>query len=312
MDISLLFSPLDVRGHTLRNRLVMPPMVVNRGIATPEAATWYGARARGGVALVIVEATSVQLFGWELTADNLRPLVEAIHAGGALAAIQLFPTPRRVPRSPNTFGADDIQQMLAQYAIAARACAQAGFDGIEPHGAHGFLLNQFFAPQDNRRADAYGGSLENRMRLALEVVTAVKPACEEMLLLYRHTPVGRGYGLDDSRALAVELVRAGVDVLDLSPSSVDSPGDRSAPLMGLGASVIAVNDLEEPGRALFALRERRADLIAVGRQLIADAEWPNKLRAGREGEIVRCIKCDGCHKDLQTGIPVGCTQWGAL
>jgi 2,4-dienoyl-CoA reductase-like NADH-dependent reductase (Old Yellow Enzyme family) len=130
-----------------------------------------------------------------------------------------------------------------------------------------------------------------------------------MLLFYRHTPVGAGYGIEDSLVLARALARAGVDVLDLSPSSHAAPGDRAAPFTSLGVPVIAVNQLDHVERALEVLREGRASLVAVGRGLIADPDWPRKVREGRLGEIVRCVYCDGCHEDLRAGIPIGCSQW---
>ncbi len=208
--------------------------------------------------------------------------------------------------------AHQIDQLVDRYRIAAEVCAQASFDGIEPHGAHGYLLNQFFSPERNQRTDAYGaGTLESRMRLALRIVEAVRPIVDRagMLLLYRHTPVGAGYGIQDSLVLAKALVEAGVDVLDLSPSSHAVPGDRAAPFMSLGAPVIAVNQLDRVERALEVLREGRASLVAVGRGLIADPDWPLKVREGRLDEIVECVYCDVCHEDLRAGIPVGCSQW---
>ena len=105
------------------------------------------------------------------------------------------------------------------------------------------------------------------------------------------------------------LIRAGVDILDLSPSSAERPGDRAAPFVGLGAPVIAVNNLDIVERALEVLNEKRADLVAVGRGLIADADWPIKVKEGRLGDIVACTKCDECYADLRKGGPVGCIQW---
>lgn len=312
MDVGPLFEPLRVGGKTLRNRIVMPPMVVVRGITTPEGIEWYGERARGGVGLVIVEATSVNRFGEELTAENLKPLVDAIHDGGALAAIQLFPVDFGVEVSPAGLGREVIERMVDRYRTAARICGEAGFDGIEPHGAHGYVLNQFFSPVQNRRRDEFGGCLENRMRLGLRIVEAVRPVCEAagMLLLYRHTPVGQGYEIDESLVLAGKLVEAGADILDISPASAEKPGDRAAPFKGLGVPVIAVNELDRIDRALETLAEERADLVAVGRGLIADPEWPLKVRDGRFEEIVECIRCDeGCFGNLRAGIPVECTQW---
>ena len=313
-SVAALFEPLTVRGKTLRNRIVLPPMMVCRPLDGAAAAVWYGERAAGGVGLVIVEATRVHQFERQYTADNLRPLVDAIHAGGALAAIQLYPMlAENGAREPAALSLAEIDALVAAYVHATEVCLAAGFDGVEPHGAHGFMLNRFFSPLQNTRCDAYGGdSLAGRMRLAERIVTALRPVCgDEQLLLYRHTPQGPGYGVDDSLVLAKRLVAAGVDILDLSPSSIDAPGDLAAPFMGLGAPVITVNDLDNVSSAVAVLTQGRADLVAVGRGLIADPCWPIKVRDGREAEIVTCIKCDHCFVDLREGIPVGCTQWSA-
>jgi 2,4-dienoyl-CoA reductase-like NADH-dependent reductase (Old Yellow Enzyme family) len=207
----------------------------------------------------------------------------------------------------------DIERLLAQYRAAAEICAQAGFDAVEPHGAHGFLLNQFFSTTHNRRTDEYGGSLAGRMKLALDILATIRPIVQQagMLMLYRHTPLrsGFGYTIEDSLALAKELVKAGVDILDISPASDTAPADRAAPFMKLGAPVIAVNEMDRAPRALEALNEKRATLVAVGRGLIADADWPIKVREGRLEEIVACTYCDQCHSDLRQGVPVGCAQW---
>ncbi len=318
LDVSPLFQPLQVKNKLFRNRIVMPPMVQLRKITSPEGIGWYRERARG-VALVIVEATAVNRFGAELTVSHLRPLVDAIHEGGALAAIQLFPVTFDFPRTtplptPADLTLDDIAVIVRNYRLATEICSEAGFDGVEPHGAHNYLINQCFSPEQNTRTDAYGGSLENRMRFALGIVRTMRHVAEkaEMLLLYRHTPVGKGYGFSDSVRFVQYLIRDGVDVLDISPASADAPGDRSAPFTGLGVPVIAVNRMDEPERALEVLREKRADLIAVGRGLIADPEWVQKVRNGRFGDIIRCMRCDeGCHGHLKLGIPVTCVEWPA-
>lgn len=313
-DVSPLFRPLPVKHKTLRNRVVMPPMVVNRGLTGPEARAWYGRRA-AGVGLVIIEASDSIRFGKEFTADNLRPLAEAIHAAGALAAIQVFPGWRGQPTAPHDLTKEQIGELIAQYRLAAEICAGAGFDGIEPHGAHGFLLNQFLSPVRNRRTDEYGGSLTNRIRLAREIVEAIRPIADRagMLVLYRHTPVRPDfeYGMAESLKLAAALVEAGVDILDISPASDVAPGDRAAPFTRLGVPVIAVNRLDEVPRALEVLNYGRADLIAVGRGLIADPDWPIKVREGREDKIMRCMRCDECHEMLRRGEPVRCAEWTA-
>lgn len=310
-DIKVLFEPLQVKNKILRNRIVMPPMVVNRGIIASEAQEWYGHRAKGGVGMVIVEATSVARFGFDYNADNLKPLVDTIHNGGALAVIQLFPGMFGQPDTPTLMTIEQIEQLISQYRVSVEVCAEAGFDGVEPHGAHGFLLNQFFSPIQNKRTDQYGDTLEGFMRLALNIVKAIREVAEKknMLILYRHTPIGAGYGIEESLVLAEELVKAGLDIIDISPSSDSAPADMAVHFMKFGIPVIAVNEMDNVQRACEALREKRANLIAVGRGLIADPDWANKVSDGRMDEIVECIKCNECFKDLSNGVPVGCPQW---
>jgi NADPH2 dehydrogenase len=317
VDVSPLFEPLEVRGKILRSRIVMPPMVQLRPITSDAGIQWYRERAAGGVSLVIVEATAVNRFGSELTADNLRPLVEAIHEGGALAAIQLFPVsfdfPRtETPPAPEELSIDAIADIVDDYQRAGAICAAAGFDGVEPHGAHGYLLNQFFSPGQNERTDLYGGPQANRERLALQIVQVLRPLRDDgLLVLYRHTPIGNGYGIDDSRVFLGHLVQAGVDMLDISPASDAAPGDRAAPFADLGVPVIAVNHMDEVERAAEVLHEGRAHLVAIGRGLIADPEWPCKVREARFDEIVQCERCnEGCFGHLKQGIPVECVEWG--
>jgi 2,4-dienoyl-CoA reductase-like NADH-dependent reductase (Old Yellow Enzyme family) len=311
IDVSPLFEPLEVRGKTFRNRIVMPPMVQLRGITTPDGIAWYKEHARGGVGLVIVETTGVHRFGTELTAENLKPLVDAIHGEGALAAIQLFPWIFGETVAPADLSRAEIEDLIGAFGIAARVCSEAGFDGVEPHGAHGYLLNQFFSPVANERTDEFGGDLENRMRLALAITRTVKDEIgPDVLLLYRHTPVGKVYGIEESLFLAERLAEIGVDVLDVSPASSDAPGDRAAPFKQLGIPVIAVNELDVVERALEVLHENRADLIAIGRGLIADPDWPIKVRTDRLDEIVHCIRCGKkCFGNLSARIPIECSQW---
>jgi len=311
LDIRPLFEPLRVGDLTIPNRIVMPPMVQLRDLAGDDGIEWYGEHSRGGPGLVIVEATAVNRFGPELTAANLQPLVAAIHAGGALAAIQLFPVAFRREVAPAELTRRDIDDMVDAYCAATQVCLDAGFDGVEPHGAHGFALNQFFSHDQNQRTDEYGsGSLENRMRLALRIVEAIRPILDPTgLMLYRHTPTGPGYGMEDSLALAGELVQAGVDLLDISPSSDRLAGDLAAPFKRFGVPVIAVGHLDEVATALEVLAEERADLCAIGRGLIADPAWPCKVRESRCEDIIVCERCDeGCFGNLRRGVPVECIQ----
>ena len=216
---AILFEPLQVRKWTLRNRVVCPPMVTNRDIVSDDGIEWYRRIARGGAALVIVESTRTTKFeDGTLNAKNLSRLAEAIKREGAVAAIQLFMAPVDGRNSPDELTKSDIRLSIERFRKAALICKEAGFDGVEPHGAHGFLLNQFFSRRTNHRTDEYGGSLENRMRLGLQIVQAIREAVgDDMLILYRHTPKEyEGYTVDESVEFAKRLEEAGVDILDLS------------------------------------------------------------------------------------------------
>ena len=314
IDCSPLFAPIQIKNKLLPNRIVMPPLVVNRGLTGKDALDWYGSHARGGAGMVIVEATDIPLFGAELTVAHMRPLVDAIHQGGALAAIQLFPGRRLSPQDPADLSLDDIRRLVDLFVEATAICGDAGFDAVQPHGAHGYLLTRFFSRRLNRRSDEYGGlALQGRMHLALEIVQAMAPLAHQtgMLLMYRHTPLqdNMGYTFDDSLFLAGELVKLGVDVLDISPSSAIVPGDLAVPFRRFGVPVIAVGRMDVPERALEVLSERRADLVAVGRGLIADQDWPKKVREGRFNDIVACTHCDQCQVDQKQGQVVGCVEW---
>ncbi len=315
MDVTPLFRPLTVNRKSFPNRIVMPPMRQIRDIPGKEGLKWYAERSKGGVGFVIVEAMPASFFGTDLTAKNMKPLVEVIRGSGALAGIQVIPvTFERHRLSPGEIDRREIEGIVAQYRQAAEVCAAAGFDALEVHGAHGYILNQFFSPLQNLRTDDFGGIINNRMRFGLTLVTALRPVCRsaDMLLLYRHTPQGEGYGVPESYSFAEALMKAGVDILDLSPSSIEYPGDLAAPFKPLGVPLIAVNQLNHVARALEVLNQGRADLVAIGRGLIADPEWPQKVKEGRFQEIVECLDCrKKCSGNLQKGIPIECVQWSS-
>ena len=318
-----LFSPLTIGPLTVRNRIVMPPMVTCMAHDGDQAVEWYRARARGGAGLIIREATSIRQLADPAFADGLRRTVDAVHSEGAAIAIQIFERGHNAEGeaiwASERHGAREateaeLLEIIGLYGKAAAECRRVGFDGIEPHGAHGFFLNQFFSPKHNRRTDAFGGSPTKRMEMGLRVAKAVRAAVDdECVLLYRHTPVGEGYGLEESRTFARELAATGVNVLDVSPSTGSSElprahwaGDMKA---AVDLPIIAVGGFDDPDAAEQVLEHGRADLIAIGRGLIADADLPNKIRDGRRDEIIACILCnERCYGNLTRGEPVGCTQ----
>ncbi len=317
-----LFSSLRVGSITLRNRIVMPPMVTNMQVGSEQAHAWYVARASGGAGLIIREATAIQQLANPAFAGKLRPTVEAVHKAGAAIAVQLMVW-RRSARGKSIAASAregfkeateaELLELIDLYAKAAKECRRIGFDGVEPHGAHGFFLNQFFSPVWNRRTDTFGGSVKKRMKMGLSVVQAVREAAgEDCLVLYRHTPRGEGYTLEDSQRFVKELEKAGVDILDVSPSTSSSQAPR-ADMAGVMKEVVTIPVIAVGGfgrdlkAAESVLEQGRADLIAIGRGLIADSELPNKVRDGRE--IIECKECDEkCYGNLRKRIPIGCAQ----
>jgi 2,4-dienoyl-CoA reductase (NADPH2) len=300
-------------------------MVTNMDPATFRARCWYAERARGGVGLVIVEATRLHRFDEEGFGAALAKLTAAVHAQGTAIAIQLFAEPvgaalsGRPAEAVSVSGGEgyraitpeEIRTKVAAFARAAKICQEAGFDAVEPHGAHGFFLNQFFSPAHNQRQDEYGGHLEGRMRFGLEVVQAVREAVgPDFLILYRHTAQTNDYPLSDSQAFAPRLVEAGVNVLDISPSTASAHADLAAGIKSVvDVPVIAVGGMNDPDAAEAALAAQKCDLVAIGRGLIADAFWVEKVQQGRASEIIECVQCnEGCFGNLRSGKPIGCTQ----
>ncbi len=322
--MSWLFSPLNVKGHTLSNRIVLPPMATN--LAGPGGAVNRGHlehyRARSGAGLVIVEHTYVQAQG-RLRARQLgvdrddlvsgwRQLVAELDDCGTLPALQLahagasaegqppvgpsavaHPVNGQVPRE---LSRDSLVTLRRHYREAARRCQEAGFPAVEVHGAHGYLLNQFLSPLTNQRRDEYGGSLARRMRFPLEVVESARQELgDNVILLYRlGADDGRegGFTLEEARQVAPELVRAGVDILDVSGGMQGylSHGKTPAFFAPLARGikevvpvpVICTGGIREPELAEQLLQEGVADLIGVGRAFLADPNWVEKARQSLE------------------------------
>jgi len=357
-----LSDPFLVKGLHLRNRLVMAPIAT--GLAVDHAPSqgqieWYEDHARSGVGLVVVESCAVardamivpNLLGlWEdAQVAGMVPLVRAIQAQGVPAVLQLVhggartwsvePGQERLAPSavallpgppPRAMSEAEILGVIDAFAQAARRAAAAGFDGVELHAAHYYLLSQFLSPYCNRRGDRWGGDRAGRSRLAVEVVQAVRRAVGEaypiFCRLHSLEHVEGGVSAEDALFYAQALEAAGVDVLDLSgigqssmgewqgqpflkSSSVlprDVPGGHFGPSAGLiraavGIPVITVGKLAEPGVAQGVLDRGQADLVALARPLIADPRAAAKLLSGRDGEINRCKECLACFAAIGKG-----------
>jgi 2,4-dienoyl-CoA reductase-like NADH-dependent reductase (Old Yellow Enzyme family) len=331
-----LFEPITIKTMTLKNRIVFPPIATNYGLRNERALAYYTERARGGAGLVILQGTPVDPFASPKWVGGLKPLVDSIHQNGAAIGIQLWmgnelPGGDKVAPSPKEgyreITAGELGELMQRFAVAARAARDIGFDTIDVHGAHGYFLHQLFSPLTNRRSDAYGGNVQKRMAFGLECARAIRKAVgSDYPVMYRLSAIENtpgGIQLADSVAFGRELAEAGVDVLDVSAGSLDdkvniSIPDASFPFathVELAATVrsaakvpvVAVGRFNTREICEKALAEGKADLIAIGRQLLADPYWPNKVREGREADVVECDSCNAmCTGHQRTGKPIEC------
>lgn len=336
-----LFSPMRLRGLTLRNRIVLAPMLTyqaGNGYATDWHLAHLAKYAVGGAGLVFMESTKVDPRGCTTSNDlglwkddfiaPLQRITKILKTYGAAAGIQLGHSGRKARNSlpwlgrqpvadlpgvdhgepweligpsavahgpsyavPRAMTTQDIADQIEAWKQATRRADAAGFDVLEIHAAHGYLLHQFLSPMANQRTDDYGGSLQNRMRFPLEVARAVRadwPAEKPLFCRISATDEG-GWTLEDSHVLVRALLAEGVDVIDCSAGgmtarSITDPGPK--PALGYqvpysqsirretGARTMAVGLIIHADQAEAILKDGDADLVALGRELLYNPNWP--------------------------------------
>jgi 2,4-dienoyl-CoA reductase (NADPH2) len=366
-----LFEPLTIGPVTSRNRIVCgahftqfsePARVAGEpGRYGARYARYLADRAKGGAGVIIAgqaqvhPTTAYQMpnnaAAWPAdAAEGFREVTDAVHEHGALAFIQLAHnggvndgTWSKLPVwSPSGFSAYNepgvpldqamIDELVGAFATSAANAAAGGFDGIEVHGAHGYLIHEFLSPKSNRRTDRYGGSLENRMRFLIEVLEAVRAAAGPHVAVgvrlvgdeASRTPGDGSLGPDDAAEIATLLEQARlVDFLNVSVgiSGIGMVRPLYVPhLCGTYAAarvkqviqntpVFAVHRVLTPEEAEGILERGEADAVTVVRALIADPEWANKARQGTTATIRRCTGVNqGCYGNLTLGLPVACVQ----
>ena len=322
--MSRLLDKLTVKGFVLRNRIVLPPMATElssgKGEVTEGLIQHYSRRSRGP-GLAIVEHSYVSTEGRRsknqlgVYDDRLIPglssLAEAMKKQGSVATIQInhagaksspdvietqpvAPSPVPPPGKENVprgLSVAEIEEITEQFVAAASRVVRAGFDAVEVHGAHGFLLNQFTSPLTNKRTDRYGGSLENRVRFPLEIVSRVRDELgEKVLLLFRlgaDDKMEGGLSLIEGVKIAEMLESAGVDIIDISgghcgsaPDWLKGPGFflhlSEAVKSAVSVPVIGVGGVTTSEFADLSIRQGKADLVAVGRAFLKDPDWALK------------------------------------
>lgn len=323
--MSKLFTPASIGNITLMNRLIMAPMQQRQGTAEAMATDYhvehYSARAKGGVGLVIIESTSVsrnsRLFQDDIgiyTDAHIAPMkkiVDAVHAFDTPVFIQLChggrkSSPQNEGRmlapsaiafneeygTPEEMSLDDIQEAIRLFTDAARRSIEAGFDGIELHAAHGYLLHQFLSPLSNKRTDTYGGSLENRVRLIKEILTEVRNVIGKnvpvQIRLSASDYVDGGLTAEELGDAMNMLMPLGLDAVHVStggllpvqPSEV-YPGYQVPYAKKMkdyvSVPVIAVGGIHSAQLANEIVEEGKADFIAIGRPLLDDPNYAFKL-----------------------------------
>jgi len=346
---SRLWAPFQIGQMELKNRIVMAPVTTQygseEGYVTARAKSHYERRARGGAGLLIVEATYVHRRGQAfvnqlgISDDKFIPglgeLVQIIHRYGAKAAIQLhhgglkagWEVTGMQPVAPSALASrkgkvakeltvDEIAGIVASFARAAVRAKKAGFDGVEIHAAHSYLVDQFLSRSWNKRQDIYGGELQNRARFLIEVIQAVKQAVGGSCPVWcringKEYGVEGGTSLEEAQQIAGMAQQAGADAIHVSAYGPRAPTNLTTPTFvpaviadlaqgikkAVTVPVIAVGRITpEAGERILA--EGQADLVAVGKGLLADPELPNKVASGKLDDITPCIVCMGCRDDL--------------
>ncbi|MDN3954612.1 NADH:flavin oxidoreductase/NADH oxidase [Sporolactobacillus laevolacticus] len=328
-----LFTPWKFKGLELKNRVVMPPMCQysvekKDGVATDWHYIHYVSRAIGGAGLIIIEMTDIEPDGrisdndLGLWSDEQIPalarIVDACHQYGAKVAIQIAhagrkaqdaPTPvapsaiafNEQYKTPRALTTDEVKAMPEKYAQAVKRAVKAGFDAIELHGAHGYLIHEFQSAFTNKRDDEYGKDLSKFGTEVSQAVRGVMPA--DMPLIMRISAieyVPGGYGLEHSIALSKAYKDAGVDLFHISAggegpiAAAGKPGTHAAYQVpfareikkAVGAPVIAVGRLDDPALANAVVGNEEADLVAVGRGMLRNPHWTLEAAAQLHKETV--------------------------
>ncbi|MDF1669773.1 MAG: FAD-dependent oxidoreductase [Roseovarius sp.] len=334
-----LLSPLRVGAFELRNRVIMGSMhtrLESQEDPITKQAAFYAERARGEVALVITGGFSPNDEGLlepggprmddAAEAASLRPICDAVHNEGALICAQLLhagryakvencvaPSPIRAPINkfvPREMTHEDILRTISDFVTAAANAQAAGFDGVEVMGSEGYLLNEFTVPHTNKRTDDWGGSVDNRHRLPVAIVRAVRDHCgPDFMIIYRISAadlIENGAPAEEIALLAQKIEAAGADMLNTGIGwhearvpTIAYPVPRGAwrtaaanIKRAVSIPVVASNRINTPELAEDIVANGDADLISMARPMLADPNFVRKTREGRTDEINTCIACN--------------------
>ena len=346
-----LFTPFKIKNITLQNRIVLPPLasflIEKDGEITEQTIEHYRRRAAGGPAMVIMEACAVTPEGVvsknqariddDRIVEGLSRITAALKAEGAIPALQIHHAGRQTspkvinqrPLAPSPLACptikgevepltvSQIQELVQRFAEAAVRGRQAGFELLEIHGAHGYLINQFLSNYSNIREDEYGGDTSGRTRFAREIIQEIRkrlgPDYPVSFKISAQEFVPKGLTVEESIKILSILIEAGVDIVqvsagnDLTPEWICQPmfmkkaclAESAASIKkALNIPVMTVGRINDPWTADSIIADGMADLVCIGRGLMADPELPIKAKAGRFDEIRTCIACNTCMQSI--------------
>ena len=355
-----LFEPIQIGKTTVKNRIFMPPLSTNladKGYVTDALVEHYSNRARGGVGLIVTEVTTVEPTYTYLPGDmsiyddsyipGWKKLVDAVHKYDTKILSQLFHpaymafpvpgTPQLIAPSnvgpyyaksaPRAVTVEELHVLVRQFGEAALRFKKAGGDGVEIQCAHAHgLLGGFLTPLYNKRTDEYGGDINGRLRLTLEVIREVRKQCGDDFIIDVRISGDEysegGLTLNDMIYVSKQLEKEGVDFLHVSGgntikrgSSMPAPGTSPAPHAHASEEirkhvhipVATVARINEPWVAEELIADGKADICMIGRANLCDSEFANKAREGRTDDIRPCIGCGRCLTGIMFGKPIACT-----
>ncbi|MBI9092013.1 MAG: FAD-dependent oxidoreductase [Desulfobacterium sp.] len=355
---SNLFSPIKIGNMTSKNRLLMSAMSINFGVddnccVTDQLVEYFVERAKGGVGMMLVGGGSVHPGGQELPdlpqmynddcIPALQDMVKRVKQYDTLFGVQLMhggrqsylpqkvapssiPAPAVVKGEVRALEIDDIKELISCFGDSAKRCRDSGFDFIELHGAHGYLINQFLAPNSNIRTDKYGGSFENRTRFLFEIIEEIQAKAGKDfpigIRINGNDYIKNGWKLKDTVKIAPLLEKAGVVYLHVS-GGVYGSTELTIPSMytphgcfvhladavkkSVTIPVITVGRIKYPDHANQIIQDGKADMVALGRSLLADPYYPEKARKGDVSKIRPCIGCClGCIHAVLAKEPGSC------
>lgn len=360
-QFKMLSKPLKLGTVEIKNRFIVSPMVMNccneDGTTTEQYIAYHEEKAKGGWGLIVTEDNAVDPSGktykwipglWaDYQVESHKQLTERVHAAGSKIFAQIFhggrqaesqftgqqvlapspipcPVKKELPREMTT---EEVDEMIEKFGDAALRAKEAGYDGVQIHGAHGYLVCEFASHYSNKRVDKYGGNLINRMRFPVEIVKNIRKKCgPDFPIDYKISAEEKtegGTSIEDTKAMAIMLEQAGITSLNVSiavyetwymqvPPAVMNHGwlaDYAEQIKKIvDIPVTTVGRINDPFVAEGILRSGKADACFMGRASLADPHLPEKALAGKCEDIITCIAClQGCCGKIDTGFQGQCT-----